>query len=328
MSPRPSAATAYPTQHSTMTMNTSTPLARSLSLILIISIAGCGSGDEKTKTGDAKTESGADGGAKTSAKTSADGGGGQQFESFSFGGDNGSGNSGTSQEDPTQSVIQALKPLQIMLGTWRGTTRKKFDGFNAVDETNWVFDFRTDRKQPALVMTSDKSPYVRSARLTYLTDRDVFQLQTTDEDGLTRTLEGTYSQEVEDKPIDGDQLQRTYKLQLTEIQSDNPDQWQVVFNQQENNRYLMEISRKRGAQKDFQRYDTVSTQREGTSFALSDTDYGERECIVSQGLGTIAVSFNGKSYYVCCTGCKAAFEDDPEHWLAKLAERMEEKEKK
>lgn len=62
---------------------------------------------------------------------------------------------------------------------------------------------------------------------------------------------------------------------------------------------------------------TVNTQREGTSFALSDTDYGEKTCIISQGLGTISVSHNGKSYWVCCTGCKAAFEDEPEKWIAK-----------
>jgi YHS domain-containing protein len=52
---------------------------------------------------------------------------------------------------------------------------------------------------------------------------------------------------------------------------------------------------------------------------LSDTDYGEKTCIISQGLGTISVSHNGKTYWVCCTGCKAAFDADPEKWIAKAA---------
>jgi YHS domain-containing protein len=33
------------------------------------------------------------------------------------------------------------------------------------------------------------------------------------------------------------------------------------------------------------------------------------------------VEYKGKSYPVCCSGCAAAFKDDPERWLAKLAEK-------
>jgi hypothetical protein len=78
----------------------------------------------------------------------------------------------------------------------------------------------------------------------------------------------------------------------------------------------VELDRRRGTGP-FQRVDTIHSQREGTSFALSDTDYGDKTCIISQGLGTIAVSYQGRSYWVCCTGCKAAFEDEPERWIAK-----------
>lgn len=40
--------------------------------------------------------------------------------------------------------------------------------------------------------------------------------------------------------------------------------------------------------------------------------------MISQGLGTTQVSYKGKSYWVCCSGCKAAFEEDPEKWIAKF----------
>ncbi|MFN9042374.1 MAG: hypothetical protein ACK5YO_39160, partial [Planctomyces sp.] len=71
-------------------------------------------------------------------------------------------------------------------------------------------------------------------------------------------------------------------------------------------------------------FDTVSTQRDGTSFALSDTDYAERTCIISEGLGTTEVTWKGRSYWVCCSGCKAAFDEDPETWIARAAERAKE----
>jgi len=90
----------------------------------------------------------------------------------------------------------------------------------------------------------------------------------------------------------------------------------VVFSQQENNRYLLEIYDKRGD--NMLKVNTVANQREGTSFALNPDDYGDKKCVVSGGLGTSTVSHNGKTYYVCCSGCKAAFEEDPERWIAKF----------
>ncbi|MCA9060042.1 MAG: YHS domain-containing protein [Planctomycetaceae bacterium] len=42
-------------------------------------------------------------------------------------------------------------------------------------------------------------------------------------------------------------------------------------------------------------------------------------------MGTITVSYMGRSYYVCCSGCKAAFEEDPAKWIARAAERAEKK---
>ncbi|MCH7989770.1 MAG: YHS domain-containing protein [Planctomycetes bacterium] len=69
------------------------------------------------------------------------------------------------------------------------------------------------------------------------------------------------------------------------------------------------------------RYDTVANQREGTSFALNPNDYRERECVISGGLGTSTVSYHGKTYYVCCSGCRDAFNDDPQTWIARFIER-------
>ncbi|MCA9089083.1 MAG: hypothetical protein KDA90_10685 [Planctomycetaceae bacterium] len=216
-----------------------------------------------------------------------------------------------------KEILEAMDPLQIMLGAWRGTTQKDFGDFKGLDQPNWVWDFKTDRNQPAMVMTSEASPYFKEARITYLTDRKVFQLVTTDTEGGKRTFEGTFSQAAEKFQGDDDRLHIKYKLELDQIDGTSPrDTWQVVLNQQHNNRYLVELARSQGSR--FLRFDTVATQRAGTSFAKSDDDYGDKTCIISGGLGTISVSYKGKSYWVCCTGCKAAFEEDPETWLAEF----------
>jgi hypothetical protein len=217
-------------------------------------------------------------------------------------------------------VLAEMMPLQIMLGTWRGITHSKKDNFNQIDAPSWVWDFQSDREHPALVMTSADSPYFRDARLTYSTESRKFLLTTRDPDGAERRFEGTFTQTPEQVQGDDKTLQQTYTLELTEVDpAAARDQWRIVFNQQENNRYLMELYRQRGAS--FARFDTVATQREGTSFALSDSDYGERKCVISGGLGTIQVSWQGKSYWVCCTGCQAAFNEDPSTWIAEFEAR-------
>lgn len=228
---------------------------------------------------------------------------------------------GRSAEEQRRELLAAMQPLQVMLGQWRGTTQRAVGDFNAVDAPEWVWDFQSDRAQPAMVMTSEASPYIREARLTYLTDRELFQLNVTDPDGATRTYEGDFSEPAEDFQGDDQKLHVTFKLELTQVDAPSPrDQWQIVFNQQENNRYLVELSQRRGSR--FTRFDTIATQREGTSFARSDVDFGEKECIISGGLGTIQVSHEGKTYWVCCTGCKAAFEEDPTTWIAEYQKKQ------
>ena len=39
------------------------------------------------------------------------------------------------------------------------------------------------------------------------------------------------------------------------------------------------------------------------------------ECIVSGGAATIQVSYNGKTYYVCCTGCRDEFNANPTKYV-------------
>ena len=56
-------------------------------------------------------------------------------------------------KDTMNSVLDAMKPLQIFLGEWNTTTRNMGAG-----SAKWIWDFRTDRKQPALVMSTKDHP--------------------------------------------------------------------------------------------------------------------------------------------------------------------------
>ncbi|MES2791554.1 MAG: hypothetical protein V4719_18190 [Planctomycetota bacterium] len=254
-----------------------------------------------------------------------------KFEAVTLGTETGNGGAGTktaagTEAEQMESVVHALQPLQIMLGKWRGTTNQKFKGFSVMEELEWIWDFRTDRAQPALIVKSDKSPYIREGRLTYLPQQQLFQFQVKNPEGVQHVLQGKFERDPEEFTGDDNKPQRSYKLVLTEAEPQAGEAWKVALDQQENNRYLVQFSRKRGSGQ-FQLADTIGTQRMGTSFAASDEDYGEKKCIISGGLGTSTVSYNGRTYWVCCSGCQAAFNDDPKRWLAKMEEADKAKKK-
>jgi len=56
----------------------------------------------------------------------------------------------------------------------------------------------------------------------------------------------------------------------------------------------------------------IGMTREGTTIALGD---GQKKCVVTGGLGEIEVTVNGKTVYVCCTGCREALLEDPDSFL-------------
>lgn len=56
----------------------------------------------------------------------------------------------------------------------------------------------------------------------------------------------------------------------------------------------------------------LAGSRDGESIAKTAK---KPECVVTGGAATIAVSHGGKTYYVCCTGCRDAFNEAPEKFV-------------
>jgi hypothetical protein len=232
-------------------------------------------------------------------------------------------------EQRAQAIVAALQPFQILLGDWRWGTFRKFGDFAKVGEDlKWVWDFQSDPTRPALKGVSDANPYFQKVWLTYLPDDDKFQLTGKTPEGESRILQGTWADNGEPREeSDGKKIQHTYKLALAQVSPAAGEQWQVTLSQLDNNQYLMVVSRSPAAGKQFGPLDTVRQQRVGTSFAVADSDNPGPKCIISGGLRSMDVEYKGKKYPVCCSGCAAAFNDDPERWLAKLAEREKQQKK-
>tara|TARA_R110002072_G_scaffold302999_1_gene491015 strand:- start:43546 stop:44520 length:975 start_codon:yes stop_codon:yes gene_type:complete len=233
------------------------------------------------------------------------------------------GTAGSSTEPPKfEEVVAALKPVQIMLGKWQGLVKNAAKS----EVHDWVWDLKSDPVFPALVLSIPDGEFFSSARLTYDPRIEKFLMTTINGEGVKRSFTGKYVDPPKDVPSeDGKTVERTFQLELTEDEGPGAGpRFQYVFKQQHNNRYLVDVNRARGKAV-FRQFDVIGSQRDGVSFAKADDDYGDKTCVISGGLGTSTVTYKGKTYYVCCSGCKAAFEDEPERWIARLEAQKAEK---
>ena len=220
--------------------------------------------------------------------------------------------------DPLRAVMHELQPLQVLIGTWRGVTVRAIGGAKAVENPQWNWDFVSDAVRPALVLTSKTSPYLRKARLTYITERRVFQLLVTEANGSERIYEGNWTQPPQETAGLNGAIQRSFKLRLIQT-APTARADEFVFNQESNDRYGLEIHRL--LEGGLQHYDTVRANREGAPISIEPDKYAEHRCVVSGGMAALPVSHAGKLYHVCCEGCKAAFEANPQRWIAASASR-------
>lgn len=254
----------------------------------------------------------------------------KRFQAIELGGTSGAtatsagtsetGASNLSREEHIAAVVEQLQPFQVLLGKWTWTTKKKFDGFaKHAEDLQWVWDFRTDIRQPGLAFASAEHPYFAKGVLTWLPETKQFRLTATGHAGDARIFLGTWAENGEPKEEhDGKVVQRSYKLELLQTEPAAGEQWKVVLQLLDNDQMLTDVTKRAPSGSTYSPVDVVRQQRAGTSFAVAESDNPGPKCVVSGGLGTIMVSYKGQNYPVCCSGCVAAFEEDPERWLAKM----------
>jgi hypothetical protein len=202
---------------------------------------------------------------------------------------------------------QALQPLQDLIGSWRGTgepagTRaEKQRGFWQ-ETVSWEWRFKGD--DAWLRAKVDKGKYFTSADLHYLPDRGVYRLVATTPAKESLTFEG---------PL------KDRKLTLERTDGASKESQRLVLSLLHANRYLLAYETRPDARPSFRQVYQVGATKEGVAFA-GDADNAP-QCVVSGGLGKIPVTHKGKTYYVCCTGCRDAFADDPEKYIKEYEER-------
>jgi hypothetical protein len=216
--------------------------------------------------------------------------------------------------DRIQNDKQALARLQVYIGGWRGVgqVRRGSNQGAWTEKADWAWKF--DGDHAALVFDSPQGKYYRSGRLHGGEKPGSFELIAKRPDGKT-----------EDRFVGGiDGKEQLVLVAAREKSSEAakdaeaPPDRISLRTVADGDRLLILYERQIAGGDRFTRLAEVGYTRQGSSFAKGSS---QPECVVTGGLGTIEVAYKGKTYLVCCTGCRDLFNDDPEGVLADYRER-------
>lgn len=207
----------------------------------------------------------------------------------------------------------ALEHFNGLIGGWRGVGQyKRGSSKDSWAETaEWVWDLKHDT---AAIRQVKEGKLLLGATLTYDPPTKKYVLVAELPEKKSRKYTGT---------VEGN------KLTLVSEKDDARMVHQIVITQLNEKRTLVLFQNRKAEQEQFLRVAEVGFTREGTMLAVDGS--GEPECVVTGGKGTSSKVYKGKTYWFCCSGCRDAFDDDPEGVIAdyekKLAKRKAEKAK-
>lgn len=214
-----------------------------------------------------------------------------------------------SAEEPTAAADKrALAPLQAYVGGWRGVGQPKRGSNQGAWTEEYEWSWRFEQGRAALCAALDRDRYyarmcVRPAggagRFVVLAEPAAGAA-----DQMAQRFEGTLSNDT---------------LVLVDPDSTGERPARISLRLVADGDRMLILYEKRLSADTFGRLAEVGSTRKGSSFAKNAAS--GPECVVTGGLGTIAVEYQGKKYFVCCSGCRDLFNDDPEGVLAEYRER-------
>ncbi len=202
-----------------------------------------------------------------------------------------------------KSSKEALKNFNNLIGNWRGIGQ--MDGSGKKDfwtETiSWSWQFQGE--DVGLVATFEKGRFFNRAELRFLHSQNLYQLGVQTRSGETNFFTGIFTND---------------KLTVEQADAASGEVRRVVLSPFNDGRFVYQFEVKTADKTSFSRRYQVGATIEGTPLAR---DFTGPECIVTGGMGTIRVSYAGKDYFVCCSGCKEDFDTEPEKVIKEYAER-------
>jgi hypothetical protein len=197
---------------------------------------------------------------------------------------------------------EALQEIQDFIGSWKGAVDKGTSSWK--ESASWSWRFKG--KDVWLSVEMPDSKIFKGGEMRFLSDKGKYQLTMTDKSNAKAAYLGELKKNT---------------LTLERIHPETKDVEQVKINSAGGGvRLIYTFSVKPADRTLYSKQYQISYTKEGEAFGVAAGRKGP-ECVVTGGLGTIAVSFSGVTYYVCCTGCRDAFNENPAKILAEYKAR-------
>jgi hypothetical protein len=220
---------------------------------------------------------------------------------------------GFADDKPAQRTPkEALQAVQGLIGSWTGSglpegTREEKQKGLWEETIRWEWQFKD--KDTFLKATFEKGKYFATTELRYLPEKDAYQLTATTPAKDTLVYEG----QLKDK-----------KLTLERTDDKSKEEQRLTINLLHDNYYRYTYEVKPSEKPAYKMLYQVGAKSNDVPF--TEVDHS-KDCVVSGGLGKIPVMYMGKTYYVCCGGCKDAFNAEPAKYVKEFEERLKKKDK-
>jgi hypothetical protein len=208
---------------------------------------------------------------------------------------------------------EALKELQEFIGGWKGNggpDKPRPGPRDPVwsENVSWSWHFKAE--DAWLSMSIKDGKLFKSGELRYLPSKKVYQLTLTNKEDKKLVFEGKIEREV---------------LKLQRVDAETKTTEQITMNTAaEGDRFIYHVAHKNKGKTIWKKDYLVACTREGVSLGKVDK---KNECVVSGGLGTMAITYKGETFYVCCSGCAEAFKENPEKYITEYKAKKAGKKK-
>ena len=207
---------------------------------------------------------------------------------------------GAAEPTPKQAAAskEALQELGEFVGDWKGSGSTKAKGREVIwsETLNVGWKFKGDDSWLALTVADGK--FMKGGELKYDPVKKVYTLALTDPDKSVTNYDG--------KLVKG-------RLVMTAKDAKTNDVSRLtLYTVSGGSRMLVKAETQPKGRGLFDDQFAVAATKEGAAFAGGGK---KPECLLTGGLGTIPVTFNGKTYYVCCSGCRDEFNSDPKKYV-------------
>lgn len=211
--------------------------------------------------------------------------------------------------EPIDQVPAPFAPFEHMVGAWKGTASPVVNWVKGWPESHaWAWKF--DQGKPiAMAVDWQGDKTLSKGLLTYNTTDKKYRLEGTDPDGKSVVFIGATSSDGKSLTLDKAVTGKT-----------DPKERIIIRPNANKIRYVVQVDRQDPGAPQFKKQVEVGLTKAGEAFAAGGGGQNLPKCIMTGGASTMTVSFQGKTYPVCCTGCRDEFNDNPEKYAKKADE--------